>query len=106
MSSPIESRKSVRYPLHLPVTIQSGDQQISARSENISKGGILLSSDLIMRQGTPVELTVHVARSIAMGAQLKARGKVLRVEAMGTGGFVVAIGCVVPFRIAAPPEGH
>src|SRR5215469_15086754 len=48
MSSPSELRKSVRYPLHLPVTIKAGDTEISARSQNISKGGILLSSDLLI----------------------------------------------------------
>ncbi len=99
MSSPSESRKSVRYPLHLPVTIKAGDTQITAQSENISKGGILLSSESLLSKGSPVELTVHFTRSIAMGAGLQARGKVLRVEPTVSGGFAVAIGCVVPFRI-------
>jgi len=102
MPSPSESRKSVRYPLHLPVTIRSGETQISARSENISKGGILFSTDLMILQGSPVELTVHFTPSIAMGASLKARGRILRVEPTVSGGFAVAVGCIVPFRIAAP----
>ena len=101
MSSPSESRKSVRYPLHLPVTIKAGDTDISARSQNISKGGILLSSDLLIGEGSSVELTVHFTRAIAMGASLKARGKILRVEPTLAGGFAMAIGCVVPFRISA-----
>ncbi len=102
MPSPIESRKNVRYPLHLPVTIKSGETEISALSENISKGGILLSSDLRIGKGSPVELTVHFTRSIAMGAALKGRGKILRVEPTVSGGFAIAIGCIVPFRITAP----
>jgi PilZ domain-containing protein len=102
MFSPLESRKSVRYPLHLPVTIRSGDTEIAALSENISKGGILLSSDLLIGEGSPVELTVHFARSIAMGSSLKARGKILRVEPTVSGRFAIAIGCIVPFRITAP----
>jgi PilZ domain-containing protein len=102
MLSPSESRRSVRYPLHLPVTIKSGDTEISALSENISKGGILLSSDLLIGKGSPVELTVHFAPSIAMGSALKARGKILRVEPTVSGGFAMAIGCIVPFRITTP----
>jgi hypothetical protein len=102
MSFPNEFRKSVRYPLHLPVTVKLGTAEISARSENICRNGILLSSDFLMLKGSSVELAVHFAQSVEMGASLMGRGKVLRVEPNVSGGFVVAIGCVVPFRIANP----
>ena len=99
MSSPNEFRKSVRYPLHLPVTVKLGTAEISARSENICRNGILLSSDRLLLTGTSVELAVHFAQSVEMGGSLMGRGKVLRVEPGATGGFMVAIGCEIPFRI-------
>jgi len=102
MPSPCESRKSVRYPLHVPVTVKLGSAQISARSENISKKGILLSSDFLILKGSSVELDVHFTRWADMGASLTGRGKVLRVQPTVSGGFTVAIGCDVPFRIASP----
>jgi hypothetical protein len=102
MSSPNEFRKSVRYPLHLPVTVKLGTAEVSARSENICRNGILLSSNFLMLEGSSVELAVHFGQSVEMGASLMGRGKVLRVEPSLSGGFVVAIGCEVPFRIANP----
>jgi len=100
MSSPNELRKNVRYPLHLPVTVKLGAAEIAARSENICRNGILLSSDFLMLKGSSVELAVHFAQSVEMGGSLMGRGKVLRVEPTVSGGFVVAIGCEVPFRIS------
>lgn len=100
MSSLNEFRKSVRYPLHLPVTVKLGTAEISARSENICRNGILLSSDRLMVKGSSVELAVHFAQSVEMGGSLMGRGKVLRVEPVDTGGFMVAIGCEIPFRIS------
>lgn len=102
MLSPSESRNSVRYPLHVPVTLKLGNARVSARSENISKTGILLSSDFLILKGSSVELTVHFTRSLETGPSLTARGKVLRVQPTLSGGFAMAIGCDVPFRITAP----
>jgi hypothetical protein len=102
MFSPSESRKSVRYPLHVPVTLKVGNARISARSENISKTGILLSSDFLILKGSAVNLIVHFTRSLETGASLTARGKVLRVQPTLAGGFTMAVGCDVPFRITPP----
>ena len=89
----------MRYPVHLPVTVKLGKAQISAWSENISKMGILLTSDSLILKGSSVELDVHFTPWLEMGASLRARGKVLRVEPTVSGGSTVAIVCDVPFRI-------
>jgi len=89
----------MRYSLHLPVAVKLGNAQMSARSENISENGILLSSDFLILEGSSVELTVDFPRSLEMGVSLTARGKVLRVHPKASGGFAMAIGCDVPFRI-------
>jgi hypothetical protein len=99
MLSPSEPRRSTRYRLDLPVTVRLGDTQMSARSENISETGILLSSDFLILQGASVELAVHLTDALEMGASLTARGKVLRVNPKMSGGFAMAIGCEAPFRI-------
>jgi hypothetical protein len=104
MLSPSESRKSVRYPLQVPVTLKLGNARIRARSQNISRAGILLSSDCLILKGSSVELTVHFTHSPATGASLTARGKVLRVQPNSSGGFAMAIGCDVPFRITSGPS--
>jgi acyl-coenzyme A thioesterase PaaI-like protein len=99
MLSPLELRKSIRYSLRLPVVVKLGNAQMSARSENISENGILLSSDFLILQGSSVELTVDLTRSPEKGVSLTAHGKVLRVHPKASGGFAMAIGCDVPFRI-------
>lgn len=99
MPTPSEPRRSTRYRLDLPVTIKLGDTQMSARSQNISETGILLSSDFLILEGSSVELAVHFTDTLEMGASLTARGKVLRVHPKMSGGFAMAIGCEAPFRI-------
>lgn len=102
MVSPSDTRRSTRYPVRLPVIVKVGDEQISAQSENISQSGILLSSDSLILKDSSVELTVHFTRALEMGASLTGRGKVLRVAPATSGGFTMAIGCDVPFKITAP----
>ena len=105
MFSASETRKAVRYCLHLPVTVRLGATHVFARSENISPTGILLVSDLSMREGSFVELTVHLSRSRKAGASLRARGKVLRVGQKSANGFAIAIACDSRFRIT-PRNGN
>lgn len=99
MLSSSEPRRSTRYRLDLPVTVRLGNTQMSARSENISETGILLSSDVLILEGSAVELAVHFTEALQLGASLTARGKVLRAHPKKSGGFAMAIGCDAPFRI-------
>jgi hypothetical protein len=62
-----------------------------AHSENISLGGILLSSAVLIPEGSAVELSVGVEHLPDPGVLLRARGKVLRVQSKVTGDFAVAI---------------
>ena len=45
-------RRDVRYPLHLPVSLKVADKELHTRSENISLGGILLSSAFLIPEGS------------------------------------------------------
>ncbi len=98
----------MRYPLHLPVLIKMARQEMRARSENISLGGILLSSDSRIPEGATVEVAVGVAHTPDPGILLSARGKVLRVHPNLAGDYAVAIqlerSFELPFAASRAPD--
>ena len=81
----------MRYPLHLPVLIRMARQEMHGRSENISLGGILLSSNFPIPEGSTVDVAVGVQHTADPGILLSARGTVLRAQPKVTGDFTVAI---------------
>lgn len=85
-------RRDFRFPLHLPVLVKMPPlKELHARSENISMGGILLSSAFLIPEGSAVEVSIGVEHMPDPGILLSARGKVLRVHRKDTGEFAVAI---------------
>jgi hypothetical protein len=86
-----QERRETRYPLHLPVVIKMARQEMRARSENISLGGILVSSDSLIPEGTKVEVAIGVTHTPDPGILLSARGQVLRVQPNPAGDYAVAI---------------
>jgi PilZ domain len=96
---PQPERQNIRYPLHLPVAVKLGREEMHTQSENISLNGILLSSAFLIPAGSTVELAVGVAQVPSPGILLKARGKVLRVQPRASGNFAVAIECEGPFEL-------
>ena len=86
-------RRSVRYYLHLPVSVKLANKEIYARSENISLSGILLSSAFRIPEGSTVELAVGAGPRADPGVLLTARGRVLRVQRKASGDFAIAIEC-------------
>jgi hypothetical protein len=101
MDSPQRSeRRDVRFPLHLPVLVRMAQRkEMRARSENISLGGILLSSSFLIPVGSAVEVSIGVEHLPDPGILLSAHGKVLRVKPMDTGDFAVAIQLDGAFRL-------
>jgi hypothetical protein len=95
-----QERRDVRYPLHLPVLIRmAARKELRARSENISLSGILLSSSLLIPEGSAVEISIGVEHMPDPGILLSAHGKVLRVRPRETGDFSVAIQLEGAFRL-------
>jgi hypothetical protein len=84
-------RREPRFPVHLPVSLTLPHKELHAHSENISLGGILLSSGFLVPEGSKVEVAVGVPAPARPGMLLSARGKVLRVQPKASGGFGVAI---------------
>jgi PilZ domain len=88
MNSPQrQERRDARYPLKLPVSVKLDREEMRVESENISLGGILLSSDFPIPEGSTVDLAIGVSHVTF----LSARGKVVRVEAKIAGNFSVAV---------------
>ncbi len=87
-----QERREFRYPLHLPVLVRMPHRkEMRTRSENISLGGILLSSAFVIPEGSIVDVTVGVEHLPDPGILLSAHGKVLRVQPKITDDFAVAI---------------
>ena len=105
-------RRDIRYSVHLPVSLKVADKELHTRSENISLGGILLSSAFLIPEGSTVELVVRVAHIPHPGSFLTARGKVLRAQPKAAGNFAVAVECECPFNLmrgipnSTPPTWH
>jgi hypothetical protein len=88
MNSPQRpERQHVRYPLSLPVSLKLDRQELQVHAENVSLGGILLSSASPIPEGTTVDLSIGVPHLTL----LSARGKVVRVLPKLSGAFAVAI---------------
>jgi PilZ domain len=98
-------RRSARYPLRLLVSVKLADQEICARSENISLSGILLSSESLIPQGSAVALQVGIGQ-IPTPLFLTACGRVLRVQSRASGNFAIAIECDRSFEIMKQKPYH
>jgi len=104
-----QERRDLRYPLHLPVLIRMAQRkEMHTRSENISLGGILLSSSFLIPEGSAVEVSIGVQHLPDPGILMSARGKVLRVLPKETGDFSVAIkldeAFTTPLSESQPPS--
>jgi hypothetical protein len=79
-----ERRASYRYDVLLPVIIRiPGQQSRSARSKDVSTGGVYLlieSSDLL--PGTELEMTLTLPKDVTggAGALVRASGRIVRVD--------------------------
>ena len=88
MNSPRgQERRDVRFPLNVPVSLKLGNEEIGAYSENISLGGILVSSASLIPEGSSVEVTIETT----VWRLLWARGRVVRAQPTTPGSFAVAI---------------
>jgi hypothetical protein len=73
-------------------------KEMRTRSENISLGGILVSSAILIPEGSSVEVSVGVDHLPDPGILLRARGKVLRAQPKDTGEFTIAIQLETSFQ--------
>jgi PilZ domain len=104
-----KERKYRRFDLQFPVCLSfpSGGvvRELDAISENVSIGGLLLKAGDQVPPRTPVSLTMDVQGPWShRPVRLVARGEVVRVEPLESGGgFAIAIECRQPMTAM---KGH
>jgi len=98
----VEARRYRRFKLALPVHMKfvSGatGQEIETISENISVGGVLVRSTVLIPQHTAVTLVVDVHGEKALRpVHVVGEGQVARVEKVEAGAaFLIAVECNAP----------
>jgi hypothetical protein len=55
-----ELRNSIRFPLHLQVTLKTPTGEYHAKTTDISAGGILFQIDSEIEVGSPVEFSIEM----------------------------------------------
>lgn len=80
----IELRSSVRFPLHLPLTVRTApDQERLAETEDISAGGVLFYVDEAIRPGSQIDFDIAMPAQV-LGLQhdvlVHCNGRVVRSE--------------------------
>jgi hypothetical protein len=95
----LHERKHRRFDLQFPVSIRfpAGQEvrELDAVTQNVSLGGLLLTSSDEVPPRTQVSLTMNVKSPLARRAvRLRGEGRVVRVEMLGAGaGFAIAVEC-------------
>jgi hypothetical protein len=55
-----EVRCAVRFPLSLPVLLSAGDEQVTARSRNVSANGVLFELDRELPAGMDIHFSLRM----------------------------------------------
>jgi hypothetical protein len=63
MANP-EVRSAIRFPIKLPVAIQSGAQVHQAETEDISSGGLLFRAQTDLAVGSTIEFSIAMPSSV------------------------------------------
>jgi hypothetical protein len=59
-SHQFDLRNSIRFPLHLQVTLKTPDGEHHAETTDISSGGVLFQLDTEIEVGSPVEFAIEM----------------------------------------------
>lgn len=74
-------RNSIRFPLHLPVTLTTPQSQYQAETSDISSGGVLFTTTGEVNVGSPVEFAITMpgkTLGVTSEVTVKCRGRVVR----------------------------
>jgi len=98
-----ERRRNRRYNLSLPATVNAAGQQesVSGRSRDVSTSGAYLVFDLQrdLLPGTELDLTLTLPKEVTSNedVQVRAHGKMVRVDTFGDNGSK-SLGIAVVFE--------
>ena len=87
-------RNSLRFPLHLQVTLRTPSGEYRAKTIDISAGGVLFHTEAVIEVGSPVEFTIEMPGD-ALGTDhavlVKCQGRVVRCLEEATGRSVAVV---------------
>ena len=87
-------RNSLRFPLHLQVTLRTPTEEHHATTIDISAGGILFHTEAVIAVDSPVEFTIEMPGD-ALGADrpvlVKCQGRVVRCSEEATGRSIAVV---------------
>jgi hypothetical protein len=88
------NRFSMRFPLHLPVRILSGNREFSGTTENISANGVLFRLTASIPVDAPVEFLLEISADELGGqnaAAVHCSGRVIRSYREQSNCFAAAV---------------
>ncbi len=89
-----ELRNSIRFPLHLQVTLKTPTAEYHAKTIDISAGGILFRTESDIIVGSPVEFTIEMPGDV-LGTDrpvlVKCQGRVVRYSGEAVGKSVAVV---------------
>jgi len=87
-------RNTLRFPLHLQVTLKTPTEAYRATTIDISAGGILFHTEAVIQVDSPVQFTIEMPGE-ALGADrpvlVKCQGRVVRCSEEVTGRSVAIV---------------
>ena len=87
-------RNTVRFPLHLPVTLKTPTEERRAHTIDISAGGILFRTETAVEVGSAVEFTVAMPGD-SLGSDrdvlVQCKGRVVRCSEESSGQRVAVV---------------
>ena len=90
----LDLRNSVRFPLHLQVTLKTASGEYTATTEDISAGGILFHMDSDVEPGSRVEFEIDMpidVSGVQRPASVICAGRVVRCTDAGSGRSVAVV---------------
>jgi hypothetical protein len=87
-------RNSIRFPLHLQVTLKTPVGEIHAKTTDISAGGISFHIDSAIEVGSPVEFAIEMPIEVlgtTQPVQVLCSGRVVRCSEEGSGQTVAVV---------------
>jgi hypothetical protein len=87
-------RNSIRFPLHLQVTLKTPTAEYHAKTTDISAGGILFHTDTDIEVGSPVEFTIEMPVEVlgtSHPVQVICTGRVVRCSVEDSGRSVAVV---------------
>jgi len=99
-----ERRRARRFPLQQSALVQFNDgttRELTARTENVSLRGALVSAPEAIPEGVAVTMKIFLQKNGLHDVALTATGKVIYHQPVQSGGFGIAVAFEKPLTTAS-----